>query len=147
MSKSPNRVLAIIVGAIIVIVAIVAALAASRTATVFARTTPAGTVQAYLKDVLTGKNAEAAKLFAPESACTVTDLDQAYILDAAQVNLVSSTIHGDSADVRVVVENPMNGPFGASSTEDHSFRLLKSRDTWLLTGIPWPLYGCSTVIK
>lgn len=147
MPKSPNRVLAIIVSAIIVIVAIVAVIASTRTAVVFARTTPAGSVQAYLKDVLVGKNSEAAKLFAPESACTVTDLDRAYILDTARVNLISSAIDGDTAYVRVVVENPMNGPFGASSTEDHTFRLIKSSDTWLLTGIPWPLYDCGTVIK
>lgn len=147
MSKGPNRILGIVLSAIIIIVAIVAIIASTRTATVFARTTPVGTVQAYLKDVLAGKNAEAAKLFATESACTAADLDRTYIVDMARVNLVSSVIAGDRADVRVVVEFPMNGPFEVSSTQDHAFRLIKSSSSWLLTGIPWPLYDCGALVK
>ena len=139
--------LGIILSAILIIVAIVAIIAATRTATVFARTTPVGTVQGYLKDVLAGQNAEAAKLFAPESRCTATDLDRTYIVDTARVNLVSSMISGDTAEVRVAVEYPMNGPFGASWTQDHAFRLIKSSSTWLLTGIPWPLYDCGVLVK
>ena len=139
--------LGIILSAILIIVAIVAIIAATRTATVFARTTPVGTVQAYLKDVLAGQNAEAAKLFAPASRCTATNLDRTYMVDTARVNLVSSKISGDTAEVRVVVEYPMNGPFGASSTQDHAFRLIKSSSTWLLTGIPWPLYDCGMLVK
>lgn len=139
--------MAIIVSAIIVIIVMVAVLASTRTAEVFARTTPTGTVQAYLNDVLARKNAEAVKLFAPTNTCTVADLDRSYILDSARVNLISSTNDGDTAYVRVVVENPMNGPFGGSSTEDHTFRLIKSSGMWLLTGIPWPLYDCGMVIK
>ena len=147
MSKSPNRVLAIVIGLIIIAVAIVTVLSSTRSAVVIDRTTPAGSVQVYLKAVLAGKNAEAAKMLSPESACTVTDVDRAYIVDTARVLLVDSTTEGTTAEVRVRVEIPSGSPLGDFMTEDHTFRLVNSNGTWLLTGIPWPLYDCGVMTK
>lgn len=147
MSKSPNRVLAIVIGLIIIAVAIVTVLSSTRSAVVIDRTTPAGSVQLYLKAVLAGKNAEAAKMLSPESVCTVTDVDRAYIVDTARVLLVDSTTEGTTAEVRVRVEIPSGSPLGDFRTEDHTFRLVNSNGTWLLTGIPWPLYDCGVMTK
>lgn len=147
MSKGPNRVLAIVIGLIIVAVAVVTILSTTKSAVVVDRATPAGSVQAYLKAVLGGKNVEAATLLSPESLCTASDIDRAYIVDTSRVLLVDSTTEGATAEVRVMVENPANGPFGASSSEDHTFRLVNSGGTWLITGIPWPLYDCGVLKK
>lgn len=147
MGKSPNRVLAIIIGLIIIAVAILTFLSSTKSAVVMDRATPAGSVQAYLKAVLVGKNAEAAKLLSPAGACTVTDIDRAYIADTARVLLVDSTTEGTSAEVRVRVEIPSGSPLGDVMTEEHTFRLVNSGETWLITGIPWPLYDCGVLTK
>lgn len=147
MSKSPNRVLAIVVGLIIVVVAIVAVISSTRSTLVIDKTKPAWTVQTYLKAVLAGRNADAAKMFSPESGCSVIDVDRSYVVNNARVLLLGTTTESNIAHVRVRVELPTDGPFGASSTEDHTFQLKDSNGTWLLTGIPWPLYNCGMVTK
>ena len=147
MSKSPNRVLVIVIGLIIVAIAVVTVLSATKSAVVLSRATPAGSVQAYLKAVLVGKNAEAAKLISPDSPCTVTDIDRAYVVDTARVVLVDSTTQGATAEVRVSVEIPSGSPLGDVMREDHTFQLVNSGGTWLLTGIPWPLFDCGVSTK
>ena len=147
MSKSPNRVLTIIIGLVIAAVAIVSILSTTRSTVVISPTTPAGAVQVYLKAVLDGKNAEAAKILSPDSVCKITDLDRVYVVNTPRVDLVSSMIQGITAEVRVKVEIPSGGPFGDFMTEDHTFRLVNSGGTWLLTGIPWPLYNCGVATK
>lgn len=147
LRNSPNRVLAIFVGVIIIAVIIVTVFSATKSAVTLDRGTPAGTVQAYLKAVLEGKNVEAAKFLAPESECSVTDLDRTYVIDTARVDLVDATIDGKDAQVRVKVEIPSGGPFEDFRTEDHTFRLIRSDGNWLLTGIPWPLYNCGVLKK
>lgn len=135
------------VGLIIVLVAVAALVSSTRSTLVIDKSKPAWAVQNYLKAFLAGKNAEAAKMISPESECTVVDVDRAYIIDNARVVLISSSTNGNTAEVRVRVEFPLNGPFGDSSAEDHTFRLTASNGTWLLTGIPWPLYNCGLVTK
>ncbi len=135
------------VGLIIVLVAVAAVVSSTRSTLVLDKTKPAWAVQSYLKAFLAGRNAEAAKMISPESECTVVDVDRAYIIDNARIVLISASTNGNTAEVRVRVEFPLNGPFGDSSTEDHTFRLTDSNGTWLLTGIPWPLYNCGLVAK
>lgn len=147
MNKGPNRVLALAVGLIIVLIAVAAVVSSTRSTLVIDKSKPAWAVQNYLKAFLAGKNAEAAKMISPESECTVVDVDRAYIINNARVVLISTSINGSIAEVRVRVEFPLNGPFGDSSTEDHTFRLTDSNGNWLLTGIPWPLYNCGLVAK
>lgn len=147
MNKSPNRVLAIVIGLIIIAVTIVVVLSSTRSAVVIDRATPAGSVQVYLKAVLAGKNAEAAKMLSPESICTITDIDRVYIVNTSRVLLVESTTEGTTAEVRVRIEIPSGSPLGDFATEDHTFRLVNSGGTWLLTGIPWPLFDCGVITK
>lgn len=135
------------IGLIVIAVAIVTILSSTKSAVVIDRSTPAGSVQVYLKAVLAGKNAEAAKMLSPESVCTVTDIDRAYIVDTARVLLIDSSTEGTTAEVRVRVEIPSGGPLGDFMTEDHTFRLVNSGGTWLITGIPWPLYDCGVMTK
>lgn len=135
------------IGLIIIAVAIVTILSSTKSAVVIDRSRPAGSVQVYLKAILAGKNAEAAKMLSPESVCTVTDIDRAYIVDTARVLLIDSTTAGTNAEVRVRVEIPPGGPLGDFMTEDHTFRLVNSGGTWLITGIPWPLYDCGVMKK
>lgn len=147
MSKNPNRVLAIVIGLIIIAVAVVTVLSSTKSAVVIDRSTPAGSVQVYLKDILAGKNAEAAKMLSPSSVCTVDDIDRSYIVDTSRVLLVDSTTSGTTAEVRVRVEIPSGSPLGDFMTEDHTLRLSNTNGTWLLTGVPWPLFDCGVITK
>ena len=108
---------------------------------------PAWAVQKYLEAVLAGRNSDAAMMISPESECTVVDIDRAYVNDNARVVLIDTSTNGNTAEVRVRVEFPSSGPFGATSTEDQTFRLTDSNGPWLITGIPWPLYNCGMVTK
>ena len=147
VSRNPNRLLAILIGFIIVAIAAVSFIATTRSALVMDRATPAGSVQVYLKAVLTGKSAEAAKMLSPESPCTVTDLDRAYVVATASVLLLNSTTAGSTAEVRVRVEVSSGEPLGDFMTQDHTFRLINSGGSWLITGMPWPLYDCGVLKK
>lgn len=147
MNKNPNRVLAIVIGLIVIAVAIVTVLSSTKSAVVIDRSTPAGSVQVYLKAILAGKNAEAAKMLSPNSVCTIDDIDRAYVVDTSRVLLVDSTTDGNTAEVRVRVEISSGGPIGDFMTEDHTLRLSKSSGSWLLTGVPWPLFDCGMVVK
>lgn len=147
MSRNPNRILAVVIGLVIVIVAIVTVLSTTKSAVVIDRSTPAGSVQVYLKAMLAGRNAEAATMLSPESVCKIDDIDRAYVVGTSRVLLVGSTAEGSNAEVRVRVEIPSGSPFGDFVTEDHTFRLSNSSGSWLLTGIPWPLFDCGLVTK
>lgn len=127
--------------------AVVAIVSSSKSTMVISKSKPAWAVQSYLKAILSGSNAEAAKLISPESECTVVDVDRAYVVDNARVVLLGSSTSGNTAEVRVRIEFPLNGPFGDSSTEDQTFRLTNANGNWLITGIPWPLYNCGLVAK
>jgi len=136
-----------VIGLVIIAVAIVTVLSSTKSAVVVDRKTPAGSVQVYLKAILSGKNVEAATMLSPNSVCTIEDIDRAYVVDTARVLLVDSSTGGSTAEVRVRVEIPSGGPLGDFMTEDHTFRLSNVNGSWLLTGIPWPLFDCGMVKK
>lgn len=147
MSKNPNRVLAVIIGFVILAVAVATLLSATKTAVVLDRSTPTGSVQIYLKAILSGKNVAAAKMLSPSSTCTIEDVDRAHVVHTARVLLLDATTNGGNAEVRVRVEIPSVDPLGDSMTEDHTFRLINMNRSWLLTGVPWPLYDCGMAAK
>jgi len=144
---SPNRVLAIVIVTILIVVTLVAIFSTRRSAVTLNPATPQGTVQAYLAALLEGNNAKAAQYLAPESGCNVQDLDRAYVMHTARVVLVKTEVAGTGAQVWVSIEIPSGGPFETFNTEDHTFRLIGANGRWLLTGIPWPLYNCGVMTK
>ncbi len=147
MSKNPNRLLAVVIGLIIIVVAVVTVLSSTKSAVVIDRSTPAGSVQVYLKAILSGKNAAAAKMLSTDSVCTADDIDRAYVVETARVLLVDSSTEGTTAEVRVRVEIPSGSPLGDFMTEDHTFRLSNIDGTWRITGVPWPLFDCGMRTK
>ena len=108
---------------------------------------PDGTVQKYLTALFKGDHLKAAKFFAPESLCTVQDLDRVYSSDAARAVLVKTEITGNSANVSVRVEYQSSDPFGTEWGDNHTFRLSRTGDRWLFKSIPWPLYQCGMITK
>ena len=108
---SANRILAIFVAALLLVVVLVTVFS-SRSATLeLSPTTPAGTVQSYLRAVFASNNDQAAKFFAPESGCDAHNLDRAYLRDTTRVDLVRTELDGNQAQVWVIVEIASGSPW------------------------------------
>lgn len=145
MGGRPNRILAIVVGAMVVLAAVVVVLSANRSTAQLEPGSPEAAVQTYLTGVTEGDYAAAADVLDPAGSCDVDDLDRAGRLESARAYLVDSQVDGDTARVSVEVTVPEGGggPFDTTDySETHSFRLTRSGDDWRLTGTPWPLYDC-----
>jgi hypothetical protein len=147
MRGSANRMLGVIVGAIVVIGIVVASVASSWEATPRDPKSPEGVVQAYFEAVV-AHDAEATLAFLePGTSCTVTNFQQTYFDTGSRVNLVDVKVTGNRADVHVRIEHGNGDPFGSTWNEDQYFQLVRAGDTWRLHGIPYPLYNCGEVLK
>lgn len=142
MTTRPSRVLAIVVGVIVLLIVLVGVLAANRSVTDHDLTTPEGVVQAYVAAVVDGDHQAAADLLSEDSRCDVDDLDGAYVPELDRVVLLDTEVDADRA--RVYVETvAAEGPFGAFDySERHTFLLERSGTYWRITARPWPLYEC-----
>ncbi|RYV50907.1 hypothetical protein [Pengzhenrongella frigida] len=146
MTSGPNRVLAILVGLVVVLAAVAGVVVANRTAPSLDADTPAGVVQEYLQAVLAGDYPAAADLISPSSPCDAADVAQAYLPETARVVLDRTTVDGDRAVVTLdVTENAGDGPFGDSGYS-HTERINVAREggAWKITGSPWLLYSCDS---
>ena len=142
--QKANKVLLAVVAAIAV-VGLIVSVALNKPAAQLDRTTPEGAVQAYLAAVVAGDFDAAAKWLDPKGNCAVDDLDRAYFANDVKISLKSSNESTNSAVVRIGIENSNGDPFGGSFTEDHTIRLVKAANGWLISGIPWPMYECGGV--
>lgn len=143
MRWSPNRVVAAVVGGIVVIAAVVVGLTWGRTVTTYDLALPEGVAQAYLQAAFDGRFDEAASHFAPDSDCDASDLDRAFIQEDIRISLTGVSTDNDRSTVRIAADLPGGGPFGGSYEERHTLRLVQVAGDWKLTGIPWPLYDCT----
>ncbi|HEX7805402.1 MAG TPA: hypothetical protein VF413_04505 [Cellulomonas sp.] len=146
MASGPNRVLAAVVGVVVVLAAIAGVVAARRTAPTLDPNTPQGVVQEYLRAVLDGDYPAAAKLLSSTSGCTLSDVSSATVSGSARIVLKDTVVDGDTAVVSVdVTEGADNGPF-ADSGYTHTERITAERDTgvWKISGSPWLLHPCGS---
>jgi len=143
-NQRANRVLGLVVAAIS-IVALIAVLAVKDKTPQLDANTPEGIVQQYLQAATARDFEKAITYLASDTKCKVADFDQAYIQSSIRISLSDSSITGDSATVKVNIDNSNGVPFGGSYTESQSFRLTKSDTGWKIAGIPWPTYQCGGV--
>jgi len=141
-----NRVLGFIVAAIS-IVALITVLAVNEDTPQLDATTPEGTVQQYLQSVTARDFDTAITYLSEDTKCKITDFDQAYIQDSIRISLSDASVTGDSASVKVNIEDSSGDPFGGSYTESQAFRLVKFDSGWKIAGIPWPTYQCGGEFK
>ena len=142
-----NRILAVIVIAALALSAVAALVSSFREEVKYSASSPEGVVQMYLTAIIEGKNDQAASYFATDSECDASDIDRAYVSETLRVNLVSTSIDGDSAYVKIDANTGASGPFDDGYTESHTYRLSRKSGGWLIEGIPWPLWDCGTVNK
>lgn len=147
MSKTPDRLLAAIVGAILIAALVVIALTSSQQDTELTRGTPEWVVQSYLVAMFDGDTDKAREFIADSSPCNITHLDQAWINRNANIDLLKSEISGVTAKVEIAAKFGNSDLFNSSYVESHTYRLEKVLSEWLIIGIPWPVYDCGVISK
>ena len=143
-SAKPDRTLLVILSIIAGLVVIALAVVFLRgTPGVLDRATPEGIVQAYSTAVIDGDRTAAKEFLAKELRDNCETVEPG-LTSGVRVTLVSSTVHSDSATVRVsIVTNYGNGPFGTSESEsDSTFELVEEGGAWAITTAPWELTLC-----
>lgn len=145
--SNSNRILVFVVVASLLLIALSTILSITREEKIYSSATPEGVVQLYLKAIIDGKNDQAASYFLTGSKCDSSDIDRAYISETIRVNLISTSIEGEYAYVKIDANMGSNGPFEDGYTESHTYRLKKESGNWRIEGIPWPLWDCGSVNK
>ncbi|HLU52797.1 MAG TPA: hypothetical protein VK011_04305 [Acidimicrobiia bacterium] len=139
----PERILAGVVGAIVVIAVVAAVVASQRDTVAYDIATPEGVVQSYLRAIIDGDVDEASSHLDPASGC---DWEQIGGVgrDLSRAVLLDSEIADDRGRVRVeLVFGYGGGPFDTHEyTQEETFRLVLGDDGWLITGSPWPFFAC-----
>jgi hypothetical protein len=143
MNSSPGRVLAVVVGVLVVLAVVAGVLSARRGAGELTPGSPEAAVQDYLSRVYDRDLDGAAELLDPEGDCTVSDLERNVYEPDARVVLRSSEVDGATALVRVELVHGEEGPLGSGEwAQEESFRLERVDDRWVITGEPWPMFSC-----
>lgn len=141
-----NRVLAVFVGAVVVLAVVAGLVVAHRATPALDPHTPQGVVQEYLKAVIARDYPAAAELLSPSSGCRVSDLAAANAPGSARVVLDHTALDGDHAVVTVdVTEDSGDGPFGPSGFS-HTEHITVQRESgaWKIIGSPWLLPSCGS---
>lgn len=142
-----NFYLAVLITAVLV-TAVIAAIFSGNSAKTLSPGSPEKTVQEYLQALTDGRNDLAANQLSKESGCTVEDIDRVYIWPSAQITLLKSEITGNSAIVQVSIERRTDTFMDSGiMNEQPTYRLIKEKSQWRISGIPWPLYGCGSLKK
>ena len=142
MKSSTMRSLFAIVG-LIAVAALVFIASRSDTAQ-FETGSPEAIVQSYLKAMIDRDNDLALSYFSSETTCDSSDIDRQYLSPDLPVDLVSSKITGERAQVKIRARYSNDDLLGGWS-EDHTIGLSRVDGSWRITGIPWPLYDCDGV--
>lgn len=141
-SKSPNRILGIIVALIALASVLVVVISLNKPVQDFDQNSPEGVVQSYLLDIFDGKYDSAVNYLEANTKCEASDLDRAFVPKNVRINLLEVMIDDSSARVKFQIETPSGAPLDSYYTEEQVIRLVKENQDWKITGIPWPLYDC-----
>ncbi len=139
MTSGPNRVLAVLVGAVLLLAVVAGVVVANRSVPVLDPDSPEGAAQAFLQAVVDEDYAAAANLLSTSSACDAADI--AYYSESSRIVLDRVTVDGDTAVVTVRVTESGGDLFGGSGWS-HTERLTLEREdgAWKVTGSPWLMY-------
>lgn len=144
--KRANRVLGIVVAAIVT-VALIVVLAVKEPTAQLEKDSPQAAVQQYLAAITDRDFNQALELLAADSKCTIQDFDRAYIQDSLRISLSDTTSTATTATVKVKIEASNGDPFGSTYADAQTFSLTKDDSGWKISGIPWPTYECGGEYK
>lgn len=147
MKSMPNRILLIVIGLISTTAVVLVLFSSNRSATTYEADSPEWAVQQFLTAMVNQDTDTAFEYISPSSPCKIVHLDRAWMNRDLNVDLVESTISGDSVRVEVDIEYSSSDLFGSPYVESHVYRLENVGSKWLIVGIPWPLYDCGEISK
>ena len=140
-----NRVLAVFVGAVVLLAVLAGVVVANRDTPDLNPGTPEGVVQEYLQAVFDGDYPAGAGLLSPSSGCDVADLAAGYVPESARIVLDHSAVTGDHAVVTVkVTEGTGGGPFDSGYSHTERITVQRESGVWKITGSPWLLSSCGS---
>jgi hypothetical protein len=145
---SPNRVLWIVGGVVVVLIIIGAVLSSGREPASFEAGSPEHTAQEYLTAVLDRDFDLAREFLTPElSESCAMSLERPWVPDSARIVLLDVRESDDR--VRVLFEitesNPGVGLDLGEYSYEESLTMEQRGDTWLIAEVPWPMYYCEGV--
>lgn len=139
MNARPNAVLAVVAGTVVALAVLAGILTMTRSAPDIDPTTPDGVVQLYTLAIVDGDDTEAVSYLDPSLGCSDP---LPFDLGPMRTSLVivDTSIDGDRA--KVVAD--FTEYSGMLDSWDHreDFELRQVDGAWLITGQPWPVYGC-----
>jgi hypothetical protein len=147
-ARHPRRALVALIAAVglVVVIALVAVLVRGGNPVTFGENTPEGVVQRYSQAVIDGDDNTALTYVVPDVA---SSCDHTGTGEDVRITLLKTQVHDTDATVDVQVTTLTHGGlFGTEefSNED-SFRLVKSGDSWLIASAPWQVAVCSGLQK
>ena len=147
MSGRAGKVLAVVVGVLVLVALVAGVISATRDRPELPAGSPEAVVQDYITRVYADDLEGAVALLDPAGSCTVDDFQFAFVDRAARVVLRDTRVDGDRATVRVGMVRPAGGPLGDEFTQEETFRLSRAGERWVITGDPWPIYGCGKELR
>lgn len=143
MDTRAGRVLAVVVGALVLLAVVAGVLSATQGERALPAGSPEAAVQDYLTLLYDADVEGAVELLDPADGCTAEDLERSFFEPDARVVLRSSRVSGETATVRVDLVHGDGGLLGTDGwTQDETFRLTASEGRWLVSADSWPLHGC-----
>ena len=143
MTNRAGLVLAGAVAVLVLLAVVAGVLSATREGPRLPEGSPEAAVQDYLTAVAEGDEAAAAAVLDPQGECGEDDLRDRGRRSTGRIVLRDVEVDGDEADVEVEIVYGGEGPFGGGEwREEIRFDLRRDADRWLITGEPWPMFGC-----
>lgn len=144
MVVRPDRVLGVVIGAVVLVAVVAGVVAATRPSHEFQAGTPEAAVQGLVQALIEGDAPEASRFFASGSDCDVDDVERARDIDPSRVVLQNTEIEDRTARVTVEVVTGLDGgPFDVEEySQSHTYHLVEEGDGWRVTNEPWPLFSC-----
>nr|WP_297423151.1 hypothetical protein [uncultured Actinotalea sp.] len=141
MGRGADRVLAVVVVAVLVLGVLVAWAATRREPVQFEVGSPESTVQQYVTAVV-DRDVEGTGSLVVDGACTLGDLTRVTVPGSVRVVLAGTTVRDDEASARLEVTQGSQGILGDGWTSEEVVHLVREGGDWRVTPDSWPLYGC-----
>lgn len=139
MKARPTTILAIVAALVVALAVVAAIVARDRERPFLDASTPEGVVQLYASALFGGDVSTAVTYLDPALGC-YDPLPETYLNDTSRIAVLKSTTTGDTATVELRIEE--GSGLGGTWSHDETFSLRSDGDSWLITGEPWPIYGC-----
>jgi hypothetical protein len=143
-TEERSRTILLIAMVVIALIAVLAAVLSGREVETLDSGSPEGVVQEYLQAVLDGDEVTAHGFLSAEFAqkCSLDEFGRfGFVEDNVRVVLREVSLDGEAARVEVSITE--SGGLGDGGwTDDVTFRLERSGETWVITRAPWPYGDC-----